>query len=252
MFIKILKKAGPVPQLKDYDNFLFVGPHPDDIEVGCGATVAVLTAMGKKVSFVVVTDGGVGSVNPDIAESQLVEIRRKECMESAKILGVSDVTFLNFKDGNGYDVNDVTRALAECIVRLKPDVVLCPDYTVPSETHPDHINVGKCCTDAMFYAEWRRITDRMGIEGNWPVKVIAYYYTHRPNTYVNVKKTFETKFKAIGCHRSQFTDADINSFRTYFRLRGIRFGLRCGKRNCEGFCALSPTHRHCFPEASEF
>lgn len=252
MFIKILKKAVPVPQLKDYDNFLFVGPHPDDIEVGCGATVAVLTAMGKKVSFVVVTDGGVGSVNPDIAESQLVEIRRKECMESAKILGVSDVTFLNFKDGNGYDVNDVTRALAECIVRLKPDVVLCPDYTVPSETHPDHINVGQMLYRRDVLRGMATHHRQNGNRGQLAVKVIAYYYTHRPNTYVNVKKTFETKFKAIGCHRSQFTDADINSFRTYFRLRGIRFGLRCGKRNCEGFCALSPTHRHCFPEASEF
>ena len=254
MFLKILKKAVPVPRLEKFDRFLFVGPHPDDIEVACGGTVARLKQLGKHVTFVVVTDGSVGSIDQTLTGQQLAETRRQESLKSAKILGVEeqDVVFLNFGDGNNYNVDEVTRSLVQCIVKFRPDVVLCPDHTVRSETHPDHINVGRCCTLANFYASWKATAERMGSDETWLTRAIAYYYTDRPNTYVGVSKTFQKKMQAISCHKSQFTQADIKSFNTYFRLRGARFGLRCGKRNAEGFCALSNVHQHCFPEASEF
>ncbi|MBR1441855.1 MAG: PIG-L family deacetylase [Lachnospiraceae bacterium] len=56
----ILRKAAPVPKMEAFERFLFIGPHPDDIEIGAGATAAKLRQMGKKVCFLICTDGVLG------------------------------------------------------------------------------------------------------------------------------------------------------------------------------------------------
>lgn len=252
MFLSILKKAVPVPKLTELDNFLFVGPHPDDIEVACGGTVAKLAKMGKKITFLIVTDGCVGSVDPTLTSEQIVAIRRDESLQSARLLGVDDVRFLTYVDGGDYSVQDVAKDVVRTILDVKPRVVLCPDYTVPSECHPDHLKAGKAATDAVFYATWNKLTERLGLSGSVKDINIAYYYTAKPNGYVGVTKTSKLHLDAISCHKSQFTADDIKLFKMYFAIRERRFGLRCGKLRAEGFRILSPTHQHCFPEASEY
>lgn len=252
MFLSILKKAVPVPKLTDLDNFLFVGPHPDDIEVACGGTVARLAQMGKKITFLIVTDGCVGSVDPMLTSEQIVVIRRDEAVKSARLLGVNDVRFLPYVDGDDYSVKEVTKDIVAAILDVKPSVVLCPDHTTPSECHPDHLNVGKATTDAVFFATWDKLTERMGLDGAVKGINIAYYYTSRPNGYVGVTKTGKLHLEAMACHKSQFTADDLMSFKMYFSLRERRFGLRCGHIRAEGFRILSPTQQHCFPEVSEY
>ena len=252
MFVSILKKAVPLPKLTEFDSYLFVGPHPDDVEVACGGTVAVLTRLGKKVTFLIATNGCVGSVDPTLTSRQIVEIRRQEALRSAQMLGVTDVRFLPYDDGGDYDKEAMKRDVAAAILDVKPQVVFCPDYTVPSECHPDHLAVGKIVTEAVFVASWDKLTAKIGLSGSVAAINLAYYYTHKPNVYVGVKKTYKLRREAVACHASQFTAADLASLNTYFNLREIRFGLRCCKGRAEGFRALSPTHQHCFPEASEW
>lgn len=252
MFNFILKKAMPIPHMESFDSYLFVGPHPDDIEVGAGGSVATLVAMGKKVTFVVVTDGCVGSIDPTIDQDKLIATRKAEAIESAKILGVEDVRFLPFADGGMYDMAEVTRAIAGVILDVNPDVVLCPDHRVPSECHPDHINVGRCCTDAYFATQWERLSIRLGYSGVADTKAIAYYYTDKPNCYVSVVKTFATKLRAIACHKTQFDQAGLDSIKLYFTLRNMRYGLKSGKRRAEAFRLLNNTQMHCMPETSSW
>ena len=252
MFISILKKAVPLPKLTKFDRYLFVGPHPDDIEVACGGTVALLTKMGKQVTFLIATNGCVGSVDANLTSEQIVEIRREEALNSAKTLGVTDIRFLSYDDGGDYDKDAMKKDVVAVILELKPQVVFCPDYTVPSECHPDHLNVGKVATDAVFVASWDKLTARMGMSGSAQGITLAYYYTHKPNSYVGVGKTYKLRRQAVAYHTSQFTQADLKHLNTYFTLREIRFGLRSGRRRAEGYRVLSPTHQHCFPEASEF
>lgn len=252
MFVSILKKAVPIPKLTQFDRFLFVGPHPDDIEVACGGTVAVLTGLGKQVTFLIATNGCVGSVDPTLTSEQLVEIRQKEALKSAEMLGVTDVRFLPYDDGGDYDKDAMKRDVVSAILDVKPQVVFCPDHTVPSECHPDHLNVGKIVTDATFCASWEKLTEKIGLAGSVAGINLAYYYTHKPNSYVGVGKTYKLRREAVACHASQFSESDLANLKTYFTLREIRFGLRCCKRRAEGFRVLSPTHQHCFPEASEF
>ena len=249
--MSILKKAVPIPKIEEQQRLLFVGPHPDDVEVACGGTVAKLAAAGKQITFLVVTNGCVGSVNGLEGET-LVQTRQKEALASAALLGVSDVIFLPYDDGCGYDLRQVTRDIVKVILDKKPQMVFCPDYTVPSECHPDHLNVGKAVTDALFFAQWQPLTSRLGLFGCVKQVNVAYYYTHAPNAYVGVKKTSKLHMQAIACHKSQFTEADLKQLSLYFTLRELRFGLPRAKWRAEGFRVLAPVHQHCFPEASLF
>ena len=252
MFVSILKKAVPVPKLTNFDSFLFVGPHPDDIELACGGTVALLTSLGKKVTFLIATNGCVGSLDPTLTSEQIVEIRQKEALKSAELLGVTDVRFLPYDDGGDYNQAAMKKDIVAAILDVKPQVVLCPDYTVSTEWHPDHLIVGKLATEAVFVASWDKLTARIGLSAHVGNVVIAYYYTHKPNGYVGVTKTYKLREQALAIHESQFDQATLNRNNTYLKLREIRFGLRCGKRRAEGFRIATPVLRHCFPEAMEY
>ena len=252
MFISILKKAVPAPKLTSFDSFLFVGPHPDDIELGCGGTVALLTKLGKKVTFIIATNGCVGSIDPALTSQQIVEIRQKEALASAALLGVTDVRFLPYDDGGDYDQKAMKKDIVAAILDVKPQVVVCPDHTVPTEWHPDHLNVGRIATEAVFVASWDKLTARFGLDGSVSNVALAYYYTHKPNAYVGVTKTYKLREQALTLHVSQFDNATLNRNNKYLKLREIRFGLRSGKRRAEGYRMATPTLRHCFPEATEY
>ena len=101
----VLKAAAPLPDIEKSERYLFIGPHPDDIEIGAGATAAKLAAMGKSVCFLICLDGRYGSET--IPPDELVGIRKKEACASAKMLGVSDVRFLELSDGGFYLCNRV-------------------------------------------------------------------------------------------------------------------------------------------------
>ncbi len=245
----ILKKVTALKKIERYNSFLFIGPHPDDIEVACGATVKKLTDGGKKVSFVVATDGRVGSVKPELMGEELVQIRQKEAVAAAAMLGVTDVTFLPFYDGGGYTELEMRRALAKEIVRSKPDVVFCPDFKVKTECHPDHILVGQAATYALCgYAPWKALMEQEGITDTHAAAMIAYYYTAKPNAYIRINKTFDAQSRALEVFTSQFTPNDLKILKLYRTLRAVKFGIRSFKGKCDGFRTLPSTRMHCVPE----
>lgn len=252
MIIPILKKAAPLPKLTKYDRYLFVGSHPDDIEVACGGTVAVLTRLGKQVTFLIATNGCVGSVDGSLSSSEIVKLRQQEALQSAKLLGVTDVRFLSYDDGGDYDHKAMKRDIVEVILQTEPQVVFCPDHNCPSECHPDHLNVGRIVTEAVFVSGWDKLTSRMGLSGSVGGINLAYYFTHAPNSYVSVGKTYKLRRKAVACHTSQFTQSDLANLNRYFGMREIRLGAKICRRRAEGYRALSPTHQHCFPEVNRF
>jgi LmbE family N-acetylglucosaminyl deacetylase len=252
MFLAILKHGVPLPKLTAYERYLFVGPHPDDIEVACAPTVRALTDAGKHVSFLIVTDGRMGALDPKLFGDPLVEIRREEARASAKLIGVTDVTFLPFHDGAAYPFEAAAAAIAKEIVRCRPQVVFAPDPNVISECHYDHIKVGMAAKMSMNIGPVRKRDESVGGSGSHSVDALAFYYTDRPNSYVPVKKTFDARRAALSEHKSQFDETMIRDIVQYFRLRSARFAFRTFKGRCDGYRALAPTHMHCFPEASEW
>ena len=110
----ILKKfVVPIPKIDAFDEYLFIGPHPDDIEVGAGATVSRLVEMGKKVTYLIATDGCYGSQTADYNKAELIKTRQEESLAAAKVIGVNDVRFLPFSDCGIYDQNEITHAIAK-------------------------------------------------------------------------------------------------------------------------------------------
>lgn len=252
---RILKFAAPVPRVEQYQRYLFVGPHPDDIEIGAGATAAALAAMGKDVCFLVCTDGrfGDGSAPEGIRGDALAALRREEAIASAAVLGVRDVRFLDLSDGGFYEQKDLVCKLARVIGEFRPEVLLAPDPDVTSECHADHRNVGNAVRQVACFAPYSGIMALYGAKSA-PVQALAYYMTAKPNRFVKTKAYLQLQDKAIfDCHCSQFPQdsAEGNAIRLYLKLRSVDFGLRSGKGRAEGFRVLGVTHMHCLPEAGD-
>ncbi len=252
MFNAILRRVAPIPKLDSFERYLFIGPHPDDIEVACAPSIRALTGAGKHVSFLIVTDGRMGSLDPAQSGEALVSIRQQEATASATLLGVTDVTFLPFHDGGMYRMEDAACEIAKHIVLQKPDAVFAPDPNVISECHIDHIKTGMAAKMSMNMAPFESVMKSIGSSGSHAVKALAFYYTDMPNAYLGVKKTFSARAEALACHKSQFDEKMVADICMYFKLRSIRLGLRKLMGLADGYRALSSTHMHCFPEASEW
>lgn len=250
-----LKIATPIPKIESFENYLFIGPHPDDIEIGAGATVSKLIKLGKKVSFLICLDGRFGYENlkEKIPCEELIRIRKEECLKAASVLGVTDVRFLDLPDGGLYSYNDLYDAMAKEIGNIGPDIVFATDPDVKSECHADHLNVGDAAKKIAFFAPFKEIMEAHGAKSS-DVKAIAFYMTAKPNRFVKTSGHVKEQFKAIECHESQYpkgSDA-LKSLKLYLNLRSIEFGIKRLKGRAEGFRVLSRVHMHCVPEMGKW
>lgn len=250
---QVLKIAAPIPRVEEFRRYLFIGPHPDDIEIGAGATAARLCAMGKEVCFLICLDGRFGDGATPLRGDALAERRREEALASAKKLGVTDVRFLNLSDGGFYEQRALFDSMAKVVGEWKPEMIFAPDPCVSSECHADHLNVGEAARRLACFAPYPGIMAGHGAESA-PVKAIGYYFTARPNRFVGTEMYLEKQLDAIfSCHTSQFPEdcEDGRSIALYLKLRSVAFGLRSLKGRAEGFRVLGVTQMHCFPEAGD-
>ena len=249
----LIKAAAPLPKITGYRRYLFIGPHPDDIEIGAGATAARLAAEGKRVCFLVCTDGryGTDEIRETVDPEKLAERRRQEAFASAACIGIRDVRFLNYCDGGFYALNDLIASIAEVIGDYQPDVIFAPDPDVSSECHVDHLNVGRAAKQLALFSGNPGIMQRFRTR-TASVQLLALYMTAKANRYVGTTGYLEKQMSALfGCHTSQFPEgsASEKSIRTYLKLRAADFGIRSGHRTAEGFRVLDKTRMHCLPEA---
>ena len=259
MYLHFLKKALPLPDLKEFERYLFVGPHPDDIEIGAGGFVARLKRCQRPVCFVVVTDGSSGSQDTQTDPLALTEVRRKESTVAQTILGVETIHFLDFPDGGKYSSWDVARKLAPIILEWNPDVIVAPDPLMPSEIHPDHLRTGQAVQLAALMAAYPLVyrkqveTPPDFLPEKFRMRALAFYYTHRANQKMTLDKSdFALQAKAIKAHHSQFEDSqELNEILRYLKIRGRMFGS-IGKHHKEGYFVLGENHQHCFPEVNRY
>ena len=248
-----IKFAAPFPKVQSFNRYLFVGPHPDDIEIGAGATVAALTDQGKSICFLICTDGRYGTVNlkEGVSEEELIAIRREEAVRSAAALGVKDVRFLGLSDGGFYDNDELLRGIAGVISDFQPDVIFAPDPAPSSECHIDHLNVGKAVRTLAVNAPNPGIMKRLGATP-CPLKAVAFYMTAKPNVFMKTTGFLKKQIAAIfDNHLSQYPAGcpDRKAIELYLKLRARDFGMRSCHVTAEGFRLLGTTHMHCLPEA---
>jgi LmbE family N-acetylglucosaminyl deacetylase len=252
MFDWILKRVLPLPKLEQLESYLFIGPHPDDIEVACAPTVKKLTGAGRHVRFLIVTDGRMGTADPELWGERLAAVRRGEAAASAKLLGVTDVAYLPFEDAGNYTADACAREIAVQIALLKPDAVFAPDPDVIAEFHADHIKAGQAVKYASCMAPFPSVMEALGCAQAHSPKVYAFYNTDRPNSFIRVGKTFAFREKALACHGSQFDGKAVHGITLYYRLRSIRLGLFRRFGLCDGYRAVTPARSHCFPESARW
>ena len=222
---QIIRAAAPLPAIEQYERFLFIGPHPDDIEIGAGATAAKLAEAGKAVCFFVCTDGRYGFDHAPAeiqTPDELAAIRKDEAIRSADLLGIGDIRFGGLSDGSFYRRKDLFKAILSIISDFQPEVVFCPDPAVTSECHSDHLNVGDAAKRAACFA---------------------------PNDGY-LEKQLDAIFE---CHKSQFPAGSpaAKSINLYLKIRAYDFGLKSLHKTAEGFRVLGQTQMHCFPEAGD-
>ncbi|MFL6202386.1 MAG: bacillithiol biosynthesis deacetylase BshB1 [Thermoanaerobaculia bacterium] len=173
---------------------LAIGSHPDDVELGCGGTLALLAKQGKKVGILHLTRGERGTRGT-------VEERRQEAEDAGKALGAVEVGFLDCGDGAFRTGEAEEDALIGRLRAWQPDLVLAPS---PQDRHPDHRRAHQLVQAASFYAGLRNRHP----EGGAPYRpgAVFSYMQHdlfEPSFIVDISSVWETKLEALRAYRSQ-------------------------------------------------
>jgi LmbE family N-acetylglucosaminyl deacetylase len=189
------------------DRVLAVGAHPDDIEFGCGATLAKWADAGAHVELCICTDGSKGTWDAAADTRALVDVRRREQQAAAAVLGVAGVEFLGFVDGE-LDHGPVAQAmLAEVIRRTRPDVVLGHDPWAVARLHPDHRHAGLLVLDAIVAARDPHFFPeqlRDGRLASHRPSFVLLFESEQPDHVERVEHSIDRKAEALLRHRSQW------------------------------------------------
>jgi len=186
--------------------------HPDDAEFTMAGTIAAWSKAGCRVTYVVCTDGNAGSHEPGMTPERLTEIRRSEQRAACERLGVSDVLFLGYDDGQLQPTLELRRDLVRVIRQYQPQVVLTSDPTRMFASdryinHPDHRAAGQAALDAVAPAAAMPL---LWPEAGEPHRVhrVYIYGNSEPNEWVDISQTIDQKIEALKLHASQMGDWD--------------------------------------------
>jgi LmbE family N-acetylglucosaminyl deacetylase len=210
----------------DYEAMV-IGAHPDDNDFAAAGTSALWAKQGKKIVWVVMTDGAEGSEVPSIIDTDLILTREQEQRMACEVLGVQAVEFLRFPDGHLTNSEEARKAVVRLIRKYRPRVVLTHDPSQhifapdpdekPDQTaylnHPDHRATGSIVLDAIFPAVGNpRSYRELLAEGLPPYRVHELYlfFSSKDNTYIDITETIDLKAKGLRCHVTQFgPEADM-------------------------------------------
>lgn len=191
--------------------------HPDDPEFFAGATFAKWSMDGAEIIFVIATSGDKGSADPEMTHARLIEIREREEREAAETLGVKEVIFLRYKDGELFPTLELRRDITRLIRLYQPDTVVTLDPTLfwrdrGGINHPDHRAIGAATLEAVFPTARDRLNflEHEQVEGLGTHKVGTVYIAGalQPTHTVDVSDSIEMKIRSLHAHKSQIADME--------------------------------------------
>jgi LmbE family N-acetylglucosaminyl deacetylase len=227
---------------------LAVGAHPDDVEFGCGGTLAKWAASGCEIFHLVCTDGSKGSWDPDEDIARLVATRQDEQRAASRALGGrGNAIFLGWPDGELESGIRQRWQVAYWIRALRPDVVLGHDPWRRYRLHPDHRHAGFLVTDGVVAARDPHFFPEQRISHHRP-NTLLLWEADEPDHVEDVGGFADRKIEAVLAHRSQYRstmridDADsteqLDRFRARVLQRLAEHGATAGIEQGEAFRAL--------------
>jgi bacillithiol biosynthesis deacetylase BshB1 len=220
-------------------DLLVFAAHPDDAELGCGGTIANLTATGKKVGIIDLTEG-------EMSTRGNRDTRRAEAAVATEILGVSVRENLGLKDVFFKNDWPQQEQIIRMIRRYRPELIIA---NALADRHPDHGRASGLVEQAVFMAGLKKIETFDGPEIQVPYRpLIVYHYIQNdyiePDIIVDVTAGWDKKVAAIRAFQSQFHDPDSHEpetfisnpeFLNFIEARSREFGHRIGVEHGEGF-----------------
>jgi bacillithiol biosynthesis deacetylase BshB1 len=226
--------------LVDSLDIIFAMPHPDDVEITCGGTIAKLVKLGHKVGVVHMTDG-------EPTPRGTPEVRTQELAAAAKILGLTHVETLALPNRELMDGPVARYAVASVLRRYRPKIVVGMAGRTPGAS-PDHYQAQLILEGARFYSQLTKWDDRFAgtaphrIDWLWyrPVAIGAEQASWPATFVMDVSDVYEQKIAAISCYKSQFDEQRLA--RLLHRVRAIDAaeGSRCGFEYGELFALPHP------------
>jgi len=228
--------AAPTPV-----DLLVFGPHPDDLEIGMGGTIARHVAEGHVVGLCDLTRGEMGTNGSP-------EERLREAEVARDVLGARWRVNLGLPDRQLREDPDQVASIVELIRTSRPSVIALPYW---NDRHPDHVAASVLIQNAAFTAGLRRhVTTQEAWKADW----LVYYFINNgdtPSFVVDVSAQYDTKQRSLDCHASQFapgsdaTETRLTSplFRQLIESRDAQFGALAGVHRAEGFVVREPIVR---------
>ena len=204
------------PPAAPVERALVVTAHPDDVDFGAAGTIAQLVAAGTAVTYCIVTDGDAGGFDPQIPRSEIPRIRRAEQVAAAAVLGVDDVRFLGYRDGELEVSQGLRRDISRVIRQVRPQrmFIQSPERNwarIPA-SHPDHMAAGEAAIFSIYpdarnpFAHPSLLNDE-GLDA-WTVHDVWVMGAPEPNRVVDVTDQRPLKIAALRAHDSQTAHMD--------------------------------------------
>ena len=227
---------------------LAIGAHPDDVEFGCGATLATWAAAGCVVSHLICTDGSKGSWDPATDTAELVALRQAEQRAAAEALGATgEVAFLGWPDGELESGVRQRWQVAYWIRRLRPDVVLGHDPWKRYRLHPDHRHAGLLAVEGVVAARDPHFFPEQALPHHRPAALLLFEADEPDHVEPVGEDAVARKLAALESHTSQMRStmhvevgtpeapAQLAAFRTRVRDRLAAAGAEAGVGLAEAF-----------------
>lgn len=219
---------------------LAIGAHPDDIDFGCGATLAKWAARGCVVNVLVCTDGSKGTWDPHADEAELIARRQVEQRRAAEALGATgEVGFLGYVDGELDSHLEARARVAWWIRRTRPEIVLGHDPWKRYRLHPDHRHAGLLTTDGLVAARDPKFFPDQDLPHHRPDKLLLFE-ADQPDHAEDVTGYLDAKLAALLSHESQFRstmasdgDPELTGFRARVEAKLTTAGRAAGLAHAE-------------------
>ena len=202
-----------MPPLDDseIERVLVVTAHPDDLDFGATGTIAQWTAKGIEVSYCICTNGDQGGEDPSVPRADMPKIRKREQIEAGKVLGVTNIEFLNHRDGWLTPTIELRKQIVREIRKTKPQRMLIQsperNWDRLFSSHPDHMAAGEAAIQAVYpdarnaFAFEELLKDE-GLEP-WRVREVWVMSHNTPDHFIDITETFDKKLAALNAHISQ-------------------------------------------------